>query len=697
MSRPKVRSRPPQSADPEGSLSAGASAEVLLARTTADGVVPVGAPPPESAPTFARRFLRRLIGAPRDLADKAIFHTLSLIPFLAWVGLGADGLSSSAYGPEEAFRALGGHTYLLPVLALAMAGTVFVIASVYTRIIAAFPAGGGGYVVATKLLGQKAGVVSGCALLVDYVMTITISIAAAGDALFSFLPPAWSTFKVPVEFAIIVGMTALNLRGVRESVLALTPVFLLFLVMHAVLLAGGLAGQAEHLPQVARSTAGGFEAGFAALGALGMLKLFVHAYSLGGGTFTGIEAVSNGLPILREPRVETARRTMALMASSLAITAGGLLLLYLAQGIGVETGKTMNAVAAERFAGNGIFGRAFVIVTLLSEGALLVVAAQAGIVAGPRVMANMAVDSWLPRRLAALSDRLTTQNGIVLMGTASCAALVLTHGDVHHLVVMYSINVFLTFSLSMFGMLRRRPADGTAVPRRERLLVATGFVLCATILVVTVAQKFTEGGWITLAVTGAFIAFAFVVRTHYNTVTAKIAALDKSLSGIPLDTAKAQAEPDPAKATAVVMVSAYGGLGIHTVLNVFKAFPGYFHNIVFVSVGVVDSGEFKGEEELAALRGRTEDTLRRYRELARGLGVPAASFSSIGTDAVEEAESLCIDVARRFPRATFFAGQVIFQRERWYDRLLHNQTAYAVQKRLQWQGRTMVILPVRVR
>ncbi|MBF0442228.1 MAG: APC family permease, partial [Oligoflexales bacterium] len=136
-----------------------------------------------------RRKLRRVVlGAPKNPLDQSVFHKLSLVPFLAWIGLGADGLSSSSYGPEEAFKALHGHTYLALGLVLITVLTVIIIATAYSRIIENFPHGGGGYVVATKLLGRPFGVVSGCALLVDYVLTITVSIAAAGDALFSFLP-----------------------------------------------------------------------------------------------------------------------------------------------------------------------------------------------------------------------------------------------------------------------------------------------------------------------------------------------------------------------------------------------------------------------------------------------------------------------------------------------------------------------------
>src|SRR5580765_5000313 len=144
-----------------------------------------------------------VFGKPRDIKDPHVFHHVSLVAFLAWVGLGADGLSSSAYGPDEAFRALGAHTHLSPFLVLMTAVTIFVISIAYSNLIQHFPGGGGGYLVVTKLLGNGVGVVSGCALLVDYVLTITVSIAAGCDQLWSFLPAAWLPYKLPWEFAIL--------------------------------------------------------------------------------------------------------------------------------------------------------------------------------------------------------------------------------------------------------------------------------------------------------------------------------------------------------------------------------------------------------------------------------------------------------------------------------------------------------------
>ncbi|MEA2681335.1 MAG: hypothetical protein QOK03_3057, partial [Candidatus Binataceae bacterium] len=167
-----------------------------------------------------------LIGRPRDVKDPEVFHQLSLVAFLAWVGLGSDGLSSSCYGPEEAFLALGSHQYMAVFLALLTALTVFIISASYSQTIDEFPTGGGGYLVATKLLGRSAGLVSGCALVIDYVLTISISIASGADAIFSFLPRSLLEYKFWTCLAVVVVLIGMNLRGVKESVLSLLPIFI---------------------------------------------------------------------------------------------------------------------------------------------------------------------------------------------------------------------------------------------------------------------------------------------------------------------------------------------------------------------------------------------------------------------------------------------------------------------------------------
>jgi amino acid transporter len=664
---------------------------------------------------------RLLFGRPKDVRDRHIFHSLSLVAFLAWVGLGADPLSSSAYGPAEAFKELKDHRYLAVALALATALTVTVLSMSYSRIIEHFPGGGGGYVVATKLLGPWPGLTSGCALLVDYVLTITVSVAAAGDALFSFFGsiPAeqfarlewWEklehaqTWKLPSEFALIGLLIWLNLRGVKESVQVLMPIFIVFLLTHAFVIFGGMIFHARDIGPRAVDIGEGFAGGYRELGLLGLAALFLRAYSMGGGTYTGIEAVSNSMPILREPRVATAKRTMVYLAVSLAATSAGLLFCYLLFDLRWEEHRTLNAVLTDKLVGVegldwGGWGRAFLLIVLISEGALLIVAAQAGFIAGPQTMSNMAVDSWMPHRFSSLSERLTASNGIVIMGAASLAALLYTGGRVDQLVVMYSINVFVTFTLSQLAMVRYWLAQRGRDPHwlRRSLIFWVALMMCAGILGVTVFEKFTEGGWITLAVTGSLFALCAVIRSHYRAVGAGVLKLDSQLNRIGelIPPAGPPREIDPRKPTAILMVGSYSGLGIHTLLSILRFLPNHFHNVLFVSVGVVDSGNFKGASEVDQLRRHVKDFLRKYVELAQKLGLAADFRYGLGIDPVDEGEKICLALAKEFPHCMFFVGKLLFQKEGWFQRLLHNETANALQRRLQWADLPVIVLPARV-
>ncbi len=288
-----------------------------------------------------------LFGRARSLADNDLFHKVSLIAVFAWVGLGADGLSSSCYGPEETFKSLGQYTHLSLFVALASVVTIIAICASYSQIIACFPTGGGGYLVASKLLSPAAGVVSGCALLIDYVLTITISIASGGDALFSLLPPDLLHWKLPFEFAGVIGLSLLNLRGVKESVMVWVPIFFVFVATHAVVIIYALTTHTKALGEVASATVNEVHTVTTQFGWLFLFRMILKSYSMGAGTYTGIEAVSNGLPILREPRVATGRRTMVYMGTSLAITVVGLLIAYLLYSVAPTDGKTLNAVLVE--------------------------------------------------------------------------------------------------------------------------------------------------------------------------------------------------------------------------------------------------------------------------------------------------------------------------------------------------------------
>lgn len=644
-----------------------------------------------------------LLGKPKDPLDPGVFHQISLVAFLAWVGLGADGLSSSAYGPEEAYLALGQHFFLALPLALLMAVTVFVISASYSHIIELFPTGGGGYLVATKLLGPRVGLVSGSALIVDYMLTITISVASAGDQIFSFLPASIYGTKLAVEFVLIFLLLYLNLRGTKESVLFLLPIFLCFVVAHIFAISLGIAPKAAEIPVVASTTYQRTIGDIQAMGLWTTLFIILHAYSLGGGTYTGIEAVSNGLQVLREPRVETGKRTMIYMAASLAFTASGLLLCYLLNQVGHEPGKTLNASLFAKVYGNFFTGDTaylLIVVTLITEAAILLVAAQTGFIDGPRVLSNMAIDSWIPHRFSHLSDHLVTQYGIWFMGMASLAFLLYTGGDVRLLVVMYSINVFLTFTLSQLGMCRH----WWSARKRERLRLRKLFVnglglsFTATILVITVIIKFAEGGWVTLLVTSAFIFLCHIVRSHYEQVRRALKSLDETLMSIPFH--PDLKTPVPAKSpnapTAILIVRDFDGLSVHSLLSIGRLFPNHFKNVVFVSVGLIDSGRFKGLGEIENLRGAKEEELKSFTEFANCLGWYAEYRYSLGVDLIEELEKLCKSVAKDFPSAIFFAGKLVFEQENFLTRLLHNHTPFTLEQRLQFEGLEMMILPIRV-
>jgi amino acid transporter len=660
--------------------------------------------------TLGQRVRGLVIGKARSPEDPHVFHKMSLIAFFAWIGLGVDGLTSSCYGPEEAFVALQGHRFLGLFVALASVLTIVVISTSYSQIIELFPSGGGGYLVASKLLSPTFGMISGCALLIDYVLTISVSIASGADAVFSFLPAAWHSWRLPVAVGGVLLLTVLNMRGVKESVIPLVPLFLIFVFAHAFAIVYALVRHLLNFPEVAADTMREVQATQAQLGVLGMIVLILHAYSMGAGTFTGIEAVSNGLPILREPKVQTAKRTMRYMASSLAFLVLGLMVAYLLYGVERQPGKTLNAVLFEHMTAGWPhgWGEGFVLVTLLSESILLLVAAQTGFLDGPRVLANMALDRWMPTKFATLSDRLVTQNGILLMSAASLATILLTEGSVGILVVLYSINVFITFVLSQLGMVRHWwKVRATVAAWKKKILVnGVGLVMCSFILGSVILVKFYEGGWITILITTTLVVLAFAIKRHYkqtfrllqrlNTLVTAAESPDNEAAAAEQSKNGSALECDPTAKTAVLLVNGFGGLGLHTVFSVIRLFGGVFQNFVFVNVGIVDAGMFKGAAEIEHLRNEAQKQANRYVEFMQRNGYYAESVASVAIDIVDEVAKIAPKILERFPHAVFFGGQLVFANDSFFSRALHNYTAFAIQRRFYHQGIPIVILPVRV-
>ncbi len=426
----------------------------------------------------------------------------------------------------------------------------------------------------------------------------------------------------------------------------LIPVFLTFMLTHLFALGYALVTHFFSFAQIASDFSMDMHSTYTELGFLGMVILILRAYSMGAGTYTGIEAVSNALPILREPRVQTAKKTMTYMMISLMVMAGGLMVAYLLYRVEFQPGKTLNAVLFEEISASwGTWGKFFVFLSLFSEAMLLMIAAQTGFLDGPRVLANMALDRWVPTHFATLSDRLVIRNGILIMGSAAFLVVLATQGQVGILVILYSINVFITFTLSQLGMVVEALKNREEVENRKTRLFINGMGLVATgfILVAVVVIKFHEGGWITLLITGVLTGLFALVKRHYQKVQKMLKRLDALVKvtelTIPqngkLVSPRGKLKLDPKGRTAVIFVNGFNGLGLHTLFSVLKQFPDFFKNFVFVQVGVVDAGNFKGSKEIRLLEKQLKEDGERYVQYMKKLGYYGEAIYSIEIDAVD--------------------------------------------------------------
>ncbi len=643
-----------------------------------------------------------LFGPPRDLFNKDTRTHIALVALLAWVGLGADGLSSSAYGPAEAYLALGSHTQLALFMALVTAATVFIISLAYTQVIELFPEGGGGYRVASRLIGPRAGLLSGSALIVDYVLTLSISVAAGADAIFSMLPLYTEPFKLGAECLMVFVLMYLNLRGMKESIKILLPIFLSFFVSHVLVILYGITMHSQGLPQLMPNAVHEASAMAGSMGWFAMLALFLKAFSLGGGTYTGLEAVSNGVGTMAEPRATTAKLTMYYVATSLAFTAAGIICLYLLWHVAPRPGETLNATVYNLILGGwqlGSFplGKLCVFFLLITEAGLLFVAANTGFLSGPSVLANMGTDKWMPYFFSSLSSRLVTKNGVILIGLAAFLTMLLTRGRVDELVVLYSINVFLTFSLTMLGLCIHWWKSRSKGPWLVRMCIAgVGLIVTSTILVITTVEKFHSGGWLTLLLTGCVIALGLRIKRGYDAIEQKVHQVDELFAA---KTEKKTAQPppiDPTLPTAVLIMHETAGSGMHTLLWILRLFPNVYKNFVFVSVGAVDSDAFIHEDSWQTLRRDVKESVKYCVNYCHNHALPATSYLAFGTDKLDKMTELTEKVAKEFPKAVFFSSKLMFDDESLFTQILHNQNAYILQRRLHNRGFNMIILPMKV-
>jgi len=296
-----------------------------------------------------------------------------------------------------------------------------------------------------------------------------------------------------------------------------------------------------------------------------------------------------------------------------------------------------------------------------------------------------------------------TQNGVLIMGLAALLVVLFTGAAVEVLVVLYSINVFITFSLSQLGMVRH----WWKMRAHERkwsikiLINGTGLFLTGSILISLCFVKFFQGGWVTLLVTGILIGVSFWVKRYYRLTQKKLVRLSELVAATrgneDITTVTRRPLPRDTNArTAVFLVHGFNGIGLHTLLAVVRMFPKIYQNFIFVQVGVLDAGNFKGADEVENLRKHTNAEVEHYVSYISKRGYYSEAHIALGTDIVDEAEKLCNDVAERFPQSQFFAGQLVFDDENRIGRWLHNHTVFELQRRLYQSSRVMLVLPIKV-
>lgn len=649
---------------------------------------------------MAKKLAEWFLGKEKDALAQVTKRQMALIAFIAWIGLGSDGLSSANYGPEEAFKALGSHPMLGVFLALMIGVTVFIIAGAYNQVVELFPNGGGGYKVANKLVHPIAGLISGVALIIDYILTIAISIASASDAIFSLLPYQYYHYNLIVKIILVCLLTYLNLRGMKESIKVLMPIFLAFVLTHFILIIYGIFAHSSDIHTVFSGAVQETYSLSHSIGSLAVLLILFKAYSLGGGTYTGLEAVSNNVNILAEPRVRTGKWTMFYMALSLSITAGGITFLYMLWQVKGIPGQTYNAILFGKMLGESTFAHIMLTFVLATEAGILILGANTGFLGGPAVLSNMSLDRWVPFQFSNLSSRMVRQNGILFFGLGAILILLATDGHVGFLVVLYSTSVFLTFSITIFGLSKYWWQHKKQQTQwfSKFMVASIGFIVCLSILVITMLEKFTSGGWLTIVVTIALVYAFWKIHDYYKKVEDQLENAWKVLRPhIVLHKEEATPpEMDPSKPTAVILLFKAKAISMHTLQSAIKLFRNRFHNVIFLHAGVVDVQSLGGPEELERLKTAIEKDLSFFTYYANSLGLAAKAYADYGTNPIDIFTKLSDEVTQEFSDCIFFSGKLVVPKFPYLSKVLNNSVATSVQNRLHTEGKQMVILPMQL-
>ncbi|MHB8926850.1 MAG: APC family permease [Bacillota bacterium] len=574
----------------------------------------------------------------------------------------SDALSSVAYATEEILLVLvaagAGALWLSVPITLSIIALLGIVAVSYRQTIHAYPSGGGSYIVAKHNLGVLPGLVAGSALLVDYVLTVAVSVAAGVAAITSAFP-ALAHHRVGIALIFIALITLANLRGVRESAnIFAAPTYFFIGSITLVLLAGLgrwlLGGNPAEAAVAASAAAGPVEGG----GAIVPLSLFVvlRAFASGCAAMTGVEAISNGVPAFKEPESHNAATTLTWMAIILATMFIGISLLAVAFGIRPSGEETVISQIARVAFGRGVLYYAVQFSTAL----ILVLAANTSYADFPRLASLMAKDGFLPRQFANRGDRLVFSNGIIILGVLSGLLVAIFGGRTHAMIPLYAVGVFLSFTLSQSGMVRHWLK--TDEPGRLLHAVVNGLGATATglVLLVIAGSKFIYGAWAVVILIPLLVWMLTRVRVHYDEVAAELAITPEELGGsLPV------IEHD-----AVVPVASINRALIDA-LQYAKSLSSRVYAI-HVTIDPKEGERMKREWE------------------KWGFGVPLTVLYSPYRSLIRPLIEFIDRIDRRHPKALVTVVLPEFVPSRWWHVLLHNQAALSIKTALLFRRGTIV-------
>ncbi|GKU82224.1 APC family permease [Niallia sp. NCCP-28] len=450
---------------------------------------------------------RIVIGKPlktRELGDQKI-NKLKALAILS-----SDALSSVAYGTEQILIVLAGIGFLAYWYSIPIAVGILVLLTAlilsYRQIIYAYPKGGGAYIVSKKNIGENAGLIAGGSLLVDYILTVAVSISAGTDAITSAFPNLHG-YNVPIACLLVLFITILNLRGVTESASILAYPVYLFVLALIILLGKGLLDVLNgHVPQSLHTPIGTAVPGIS-------LFLLLKAFSSGCSALTGVEAISNAVPSFKEPSAKNAVRTLTMMGIILAVLFSGITFLAFWYGISPKAEETVVSQIASAIFGRNLFYYFIQVTTAL----ILVLAANTGFAAFPLLAVNLAADKYMPRIFTIRGDRLGYSNGIVTLGAASILLIIIFGGHTEMLIPLYAVGVFIPFTLSQSGMIRKWAKEKPPGWQLKLSINLIGALITFTVLIILFTTKFLQVWPVFIFL--PIIVFVFhKINSHYKDV-----------------------------------------------------------------------------------------------------------------------------------------------------------------------------------